>query len=334
MVTPVSAKRRAAAEPAVALDIRAALAQLQAAGHGDERELLETMEHAVAATYARLLPEEAPVSARIDLDGGSFGLFRAGADGAEEAVLERPSDFERQAAQAAKSAVAGWLRDAERERVLRAAAARKGELIDTVVERAEGPVWLLRAGGFAAVLPAEEQSPGDPLKPHQHLKVIVLDVRRRGSEAVAVVSRSHPALLRRLLEQEVPEVSSGQVTIRGIAREAGRRSKVAVDAPAGGVDPEGACIGPHGVRIKAVVSELGEEQVHVVGWSSDPATYVARALAPAQTVAVELDAQTKTARVVVPDSQLSLAIGRSGENARLAARLTGWRIDIHGEGEQ
>jgi N utilization substance protein A len=326
-----TSRRRVVAEPVAPLDIQAALDQLQQAGHGDERELIETMEHAVEAAYARLMPEADPVTARIDLVGGSFHLVRTLTGGDEEVVLERPTDFERHAANAAKSAVAGWLRDAERDRILRAASARKGELVDTVVERADGAAWLLRADGFVGVLPVEEQIPGEVLERNRHLKVIVLDVRSRGREAVAVVSRSHPALLRRLLEQEVPEVSTGQVVIKGIAREPGRRSKIAVHAPDGGVDPEGACIGPHGVRIKAVVSELGEEQVHIVGWSSDAATYVAGALAPAQTLAVELDQDTRTARVTVPSSQLSLAIGRSGENARLAARLTGWRIDIHGE---
>ncbi|HEV3124195.1 MAG TPA: transcription termination/antitermination protein NusA [Candidatus Dormibacteraeota bacterium] len=330
-MTTAASRRKVAVEPTAELDIRAALAQLQQAGHGDERELIETMEHAVAAAYARLWPEAPSVTARIDLVGGSFRLVRTAAGGEEEPVLERPADFERQAAHAAKSAVAGWMRDAERDRIIRAASARKGELVDTVVERSDGAAWLLRADGFAAMLPAEEQIPGEVLERNRHLKVIVLEVRRRGREAVAVVSRSHPALLRRLLEQEVPEVGSGEVVIRAIAREPGRRSKVAVHAPDGGVDPEGACIGAHGVRIKAVVSELGEEQVHIVGWSSDSATYVAGALAPAQTLAVELDSETRTARVTVPTSQLSLAIGRSGENARLAARLTGWRIDIHGE---
>ncbi|HET9052183.1 MAG TPA: transcription termination/antitermination protein NusA, partial [Candidatus Dormibacteraeota bacterium] len=150
-------------------------------------------------------------------------------------------------------------------------------------------------------------------------------------DAVVVVSRARPELLSRLLEQEVPELSTGQVVIRALVREAGRRSKVAVDAPLGVLDAEGACIGPRGVRIRAVVGELGEEQVHIVGWSADPATFVARALGPAQVTAVELDHETRTAHVSVPESQLSLAIGRGGENARLAARLTGWRIDIRAE---
>jgi N utilization substance protein A len=146
---------------------------------------------------------------------------------------------------------------------------------------------------------------------------------------VVVVSRSHPLLVQRLMEQEVPELQSGQVVIRGIARDPGKRTKVAVDAPDGDIDPQGACIGPRGVRQRAVTSELGEEQVQIVAWAADPATYVANALIPATAKAVELDEDSRTAHVAVPSDQLSLAIGRAGENARLAARLSGWRIDIH-----
>jgi N utilization substance protein A len=192
--------------------------------------------------------------------------------------------------------------------------------------------WL-RAGRLPVLLPPEEQLPNEKLERSHHLKVLVIDARRRGRDAVAVGSRSHPDLLRRLLEQEVPELASGHVTVRAMVREPGRRSKVAVEAVQPGVDPVGACIGPKGVRIRAVVGELGEEQVQVIGWSADAAVYVANALQPATVRSVELDEENRTAHVVVPDSQLSLAIGRSGENARLAARLTRWRIDISGEGD-
>ena len=333
-----TAPRAASGSPLAAADLRAAVLQLVEAGHGTAEELVELVERAVTSAHGRLAPDAPPLRARLDLESGTLSLFHPGPGGEEQAATELPADFARQAAQAAKGAVAGWLREAERDRVIGEAGARRGELIDVIVERSQGagaaeqPLWEVRAEGFPAILPPEEQIQGEELERGQHLKVVVIDVRRRARDAVAVVSRSHPQLLRRLLEQEVPELASGQVAIRAMAREPGRRSKVAVHAPTGQVDPEGACIGPHGVRIRAVVAELGDEQVQVVAWSADPASFVAAALGPAQVLGVELDEESRTAHVRVPAAQLSLAIGRAGENARLAARLTGWRIDIAADG--
>jgi len=329
------------------VDLSAALAELRERGGTDEAHLIALLEQAVADTYRRLVPDDPGVQARVDLLTGNFELVRprvappdgeAGAEPADPAQqldhVDLPgADFARQAATAARQAVHGLIRDVEADRVLREAAARRGELVDTIVERDDGPLVWLAAGQLPVVLPPEEQMPGERFERGQHLKVIVIDGRRRGRDAVAVASRSHPDLLRRLLEQEVPELASGQVTVRAMAREAGRRSKVAVEAAQPGIDPVGACIGPKGVRIRAVVGELGEEQVQVIAWSSDDAVYVANSLQPASVRKVELDEETRTAHVLVPAGQLSLAIGRSGENARLAARLTRWRIDIEGEGE-
>ena len=181
------------------------------------------------------------------------------------------------------------------------------------------------------MLPPEEQIPGERLKVRDHIKVVIVEGRRKGPDAVVVVSRSHPQLVQRLMEQEVPELGTGQVVVRAIARDPGRRTKVAVDAPEEDVDPQGACIGRNGVRQRAVTSELGEEQVQIVAWSADPATFVMNSLIPAVAQGVELDLETRTAHIAVASEQLSLAIGRGGENARLAARLTGWRIDISGD---
>jgi len=335
-----------------AVDLQAALGELRERGETDERQLVLLLEQAVADTYHRLVPDDPSVQARVDLLTGNFELLRP----QNISVLdhERPStteqsvsaaaqpyehvdppspDFVRQAAMAARAAVQGLVRDVEAERVLREASARRGELIDAIVERSDGPVHWLMAGTLPVMIPPEEQMHGEALERGRHVKVVLVDARRRGRDAVAVGSRSHPDLLRRLLEQEVPELASGQVTVRAMAREPGRRSKVAVEAVQPGIDPVGACIGPRGVRIRAVVSELGEEQVQVIGWSADAAVYVANALQPATVRTVELDEDQHTARVTVPASQLSLAIGRSGENARLAARLTRWRIDISGDDE-
>jgi len=332
-----------------AVDLRAALSELRQRGETDEAHLVALLERAVADTYHRIVPDDPTVRASVDLLTGNFELVRprttpeAAEDGEapqeppEQSTLEHvdpPSqDFARQAAMAARAAVAGLIRDVEAERVLREASARRGELVDAIVEREDGGVCWLMARTLPVMLPPEEQIPGENLDRGRHLKLVLVDARRRGRDAVAVGSRSHPDVLRRLLEQEVPELASGQVVIRALVREPGRRSKVAVEATQAGIDPVGACIGPKGVRIRQVVSELGEEQVQVIAWSQDQAGYVANALQPATVRSVQLDEESRTAHVVVPANQLSLAIGRSGENARLAARLTRWRIDIDGEGE-
>ena len=309
------------------------LDDLAASTGAGQAELVALVERALADTHARLHPGEPPVAARFDPEAGSVQLTRVAEDGEVE-IVPQGGELLRQSALAVRSAVTALVRVAERNRTIREGSARRGELVDAIVERQDGELWWLRVDDLSALLPPEEQILGERLERNHHLKVVVVEVRRRPRDAVLVVSRARRELLRRLLEQEVPELSSGQVVIRALAREPGRRSKVAVDAPLGTIDAEGACIGPRGVRIRAVVAELGDEQVHIVGWSADPTTVVARALGPAQVTAVELDEESRTAHVVVPDSQLSLAIGRSGENARLAARLTGWRIDIRGEGQQ
>lgn len=328
---PAAAPRRVRQHPDGAVDLRAALEQLREAGASSEEAVIAVVERAVASAYSRAVPEAQGVTARLDPTSGAISLVRTAPDGTQETIAAPSADFPRQAAMAAKAAIGAWLREQEQRRLLREAAALRWELVDAIVERPDGQTWWLRVDTSPALLPPEEQIPGEVLERGRHLKVIVLEARRRGRGAALVVSRSHPVLVRRLLEQEVPELASGQVVVKAIAREPGRRTKVAVHAPERDVDPEGACIGPRGVRIRAVVSQLGEEQVQIVAWSPDPASFVARALGPAQVLSVDLDPDTRTAHVLVPASQLSLAIGRAGENARLAAKLTGWRIDIRGD---
>jgi len=281
----------------------------------------------VLETYHKLVEDDAEVHARVDIRNGRWEVYRV-VDGVETPARVDMPEFPRLAAAAVRAAVAGRVEEASRRRVLDVAASRHGQLIDAIVERPAGQGWYVDAGGVAGMLPPEERIAGEPLERHQHIKVVVLEGRSRVHDAILVVSRSHPLLLHRLLEQEVPELQSGQVVVRGIARDPGRRSKVAVEAPLGDIDPQGACIGPRGVRQRAVTSELGTEQVQIVAWAAEPEQYVMNALIPAGVEAVELDDETHTAHVKVPSAQLSLAIGRAGENARLAARLTGWRIDI------
>jgi N utilization substance protein A len=311
--------------------LESAIASLRASTELSDERLAALFEAAFVETYRRLVVDDPGIRARVDLGTGAIRMYRPTDQGGEEALDVALPDFPRQAAQAARVAVTTALREAGKDRVLREASLHRGELIDAIVDSHAGSVWYLRTGEMRVLLPPEEQAQGEQLVPGRHLKVMVLEGRRRSQDAVVVVSRSHPQLLRLLLEQEVPEVANGQVVVRGIVREAGRRSKVAVEAADAAVDARGACIGPRGVRHQAITSELGSEQVQIVVWSADPATYIANALAPAAVRGVQLDEGTRTASVTVAADQLSLAIGRGGENARLVARLCGWRIDIAGD---
>ncbi|MFN2591291.1 MAG: transcription termination/antitermination protein NusA [Candidatus Dormibacteria bacterium] len=293
-----------------------------------EPEIAAIVERAVVDTYWQHVADDPAIRARVDVGNGTFEVYRVAEDGSEELLPSQDGDFRRHAAQAAMGAMSRRLKELEKDRVMGEASLHQGELIDSITEHRVGEVWHLRAGETEAILPPDQQMEGERLSPRQHVKVVVVEGRRRTHDAVLVVSRSHPRLLRLLLRQEVPELQSGEVVIRAMVREAGRRSKVAVEAIRPGIDAQGACIGPRGVRHRAVTAELHDEQVQIIAWSEDPAAYVGNALAPAVPDRVEIDASALTARVTVAAGQLSLAIGRGGENARLAARLTGWRVDI------
>src|SRR4051812_20626388 len=242
-----------------------------------------------------------------------------------------PPAFGRIAAQTAKQVVLQKLRDAERQMVFNEFAERKDEIVHGVIQRIEAGTAIVELGRAEAIMPRAEQVPTERYFPGQRIRVYVAEVHDTHRGPQIVVSRAHRLMLRRLFEQEVPEIYNGQVEIKAIAREAGARSKVAVVARQTGIDPVGSCVGPRGVRIQNIVNELNGEKIDVVEWNEDPARYVANALSPAQVVHVSIDEDTKTATVVVPERQLSLAIGKEGQNARLAAKLTGWRIDIKSE---
>ncbi|HVC35692.1 MAG TPA: transcription termination factor NusA [Chloroflexota bacterium] len=243
-------------------------------------------------------------------------------------VETTPRDFGRVAALTAKQVVLQRLREAERELVYEAFTDREGDVVTGVIQRVEPKAAIFDLGKAEAALPTTEQVPGEAYRPGQRLKVYVVEVSRTPRGPQIVVSRAHRGLVRRMFELEVPEVYSGAVEIKSIAREAGSRSKVAVVARQEGVDPVGSCVGVRGVRIQNIVNELNGEKIDVVQWSPDTAVFVANALSPAPVLSVNLNEADKTAVVVVPERQLSLAIGREGQNARLAAKLTGWRIDI------
>ncbi len=243
-------------------------------------------------------------------------------------VESTPYNFGRIAAQTAKQVVLQRLREAERELVFEEFVEREGDIVNGVVQRMEPKAIIIDLGKAEAMLPSTEQVPTEHHRMGQRLKVYVLEVHRTNKGPQIVVSRTHRNLLRRLFELEVPEIYNGTVEIKAIAREPGSRAKVAVAARQEGIDPVGSCVGLRGVRIQNIVSELNGEKIDVVQWHQDPAIFVANALSPAQVLNVEISEEDKTATVIVPERQLSLAIGKEGQNARLAARMTGWRIDI------
>jgi N utilization substance protein A len=242
-----------------------------------------------------------------------------------------PGSFGRIAAQTAKQVILQRIREAERDALFTSYADREGELINGMVANITSHAITLNLGRTEATMPRNQQMPGERYRIGQRIRAYVMEVRRSSRGPQIVVSRTHRHMLRRLLELEVPEIYSGTVEIKAIAREAGSRSKVAVAALQDGVDPVGSCVGIRGMRIQSIVNELGGEKIDVVEWSPDVGSFIANALSPAKvrhTVLGDPRADGKTATVVVPDDQLSLAIGKEGQNARLAAKLTGWRIDI------
>ncbi len=243
-------------------------------------------------------------------------------------VEATPQNAGRIAAQTAKQVVLQRLREAERELVFEEFSDRESEIVTGIVQRIEPRQITLDLGRTEGVLPASEQVRTEHYRMGQRLKVYLVEVHRTGRGPQVLVSRTHRNLLRRLLELEVPEIHSGVVELKAIAREAGHRSKIAVAARQQGIDPIGSCVGLRGIRIQNIVNELNGERIDIVEWHPDPATFIANALSPAPVDSVAVNSEQKVATVVVPDRQLSLAIGREGQNARLAARLTGWRIDI------
>lgn len=244
-----------------------------------------------------------------------------------------PRDFGRIAAQTAKQVVVQRIREAERGMIYEEFIGRENDLVTGVVQRQEGKNVILDLGRAEAILLPSEQSPAETYRQGERLKAYVLEVRKTNKGPQILVSRTHPGLIKRLFELEVPEIHDGIVEVKGVAREPGARSKIAVHSRDEKVDPVGSCVGPRGSRVQAVVQELRGEKVDIIKWSDDPAVYVANSLSPARVLDVTVDEENKVSQVIVPDNQLSLAIGKEGQNARLAARITGWKIDIKPESE-
>jgi len=234
-------------------------------------------------------------------------------------------------AQTAKQVIFQKLRDAEREMTYEEFAGREGDVVTGIVQQSDRRYVLVDLGKVEAILPPAEQVPSEPTRPGERVKAYITEVRKGTKGPQIVLSRTHPGLLKKLFEMEVPEIEEGIVEIRAVAREPGHRSKIAVASREPAVDPVGACVGPKGSRVRNVVTELRGEKIDVVPWNADASTFVANALQPAKVKEAHVDDASGTALVIVPDYQLSLAIGKEGQNARLAARLTGWRIDIKSE---
>ena len=338
-------------------DFVGALLQLNAEKQVSREQLIGAVEDGIQSAYRRVAGDE-DIHVRIDAESGRIRVYRARLvveeieDELTQITVEdarkfdgnaKPGDvveteqldgdvFGRIGAQTAKQIVLQRIREVERDQVFDQFASREGELITGTVNRVEPRAIILDVGkNTEAILATTEQSALEHYRIGQNVKAFVLEVRRSVRGPQIFVSRTHKGFLRRLFELEVPEIHNGTVEIKAIAREAGSRSKVAVSSRQDGLDPVGATVGQRGARVQAVVAELAGEKIDVIPWNEDPALFVANALSPAQVLSVDIDEEKRIASVTVPERMLSLAIGREGQNARLAARLTGWRIDIRSD---
>lgn len=324
----------------------------------DEELLFETIDAALSSAYKRNFNSAQNVRIALSRETGAFHVFaikkvvedpendieyislaQAHAINPDYEVGDvveiemTPANFGRIAAQTAKQVVMQRLREAERGIVYDEYMNRTSDIVTGIVQRVEGRNVFVDIGRAEAVLMATEQLPTEEYNYGDTLRAYIIEVKRTARGPQIILSRTHPGLLKKLFELQVPEIQEGVVEIKSIAREAGSRSKVAVHSTEERVDPIGACVGPHYMRVQAVVDELAGEKIDIVKWSDDPATYIANSLNPAKVISVAVNEAEKVSRVVVPDYQLSLAIGKEGQNARLAAKLTGWKIDIKSESQ-
>jgi transcription termination/antitermination protein NusA len=304
--------------------------------------LVEAIESALLIAYHREPGSHRNARVELDRTNGHVTVWAKEdpsevAEGDEPRVFDdTPTGFGRIAATTAKQVILQRLRDAEEEITFGEYAGREGDIVTGVVQQGKDPKnVLVDIGRLEAILPIQEQVPGEDYKHGTRLRTYVVRVAKGVRGPSVTLSRTHPNLVKKLFALEVPEIADGSVDISAIAREAGHRTKIAVRSTRSGLNAKGACIGPMGARVRAVMAELNGEKIDIVDWSDDPAEMVGNALSPARISKVEIvDMAARSARVTVPDYQLSLAIGKEGQNARLAARLTGWRIDIRPDTEQ
>lgn len=320
--------------------------------------LIDAVENALISAYRRNYGTSNNVRAVIDLETGGTQIY-ASKSVVEEVenphseislenarkinllyevgdVLEeevKPKDFGRIAAQTAKQVVIQRIREAERGVIYDEFVEKENEVLTAIVQRIEKSGAYVELGKTDGLLTPNEMIPGETFGNNDRIKVYVLEVRKANKGPQVLVSRTHPGLVKRLFELEVPEIQAGVVQIRSIAREAGFRTKVAVSSGDPQIDPVGACVGQRGIRVERIVSELHNEKIDIIEWDMDAAVYIAKALSPAKVLMVYINEAEKAAKVIVPDNQLSLAIGKEGQNARLAAKLTGWKIDIKNQSQ-
>lgn len=320
--------------------------------------LLEAIEAALLSAYKRNFASLQNARVHIDRESGDYKVYsqRTVVEEVEDDRLQisladaqkidprfnledivedevTPRNFGRIAAQTAKQVVVQRIREAERNIIFEEFANREGDILTGIVQRVENKNVFIELGKTEAILSPSEQMANESYRHGERLKTYIVEVKKTTKGPQILVSRTHPGLLKRLFEMEVPELQEGVVELKSIAREAGYRSKIAVYSKDENVDPVGACVGPKGMRVQNIVTELNGEKIDIVKWNQDPSKYVASSLSPAKVVAVEVWEDEKVARVIVPDYQLSLAIGKEGQNARLAAKLTGWKIDIKSESQ-
>ena len=338
-------------------EIFAAIEQIEKTKGIPRETLKEAIEAALLSAYRKSFKSsQKGVSVILDPQDGSIKVFarktvvdklkdstteileeeakRLGIDAQVGETVEievTPQDFGRIAAQTAKQVIVQRIREAERDLIYAEFVEKQGEIITGIISKKEGSNIIVDLGKTEGLLPFSEQVPTENYRIGGRMKFYIVEVKKTSKGSRIVLSRTHPGLVKRLFELEVPEVHDGLVDIKAIAREPGVRSKVVVESRSDKIDPVGSCIGHRGSRVKNITDELRGEKIDIIRWSNDPRLLIAEALSPARVVKVELDEETDTARVFVPEDQLSLAIGKDGQNARLAARVTSWRIDIKGE---
>jgi len=317
-------------------ELIAALRQIEREKGIRAETLIEALEAALLSAYQRNYGVDHPARVEMDRESGEIKVFSQEFDEDGNLVSEEevtPDNFGRIAAQTAKQVILQKIKEAERDLIYDEYLERVGDIVTGIVQQSDSRVTLVDLGKVEAVLPHSEQMPGERYEHGDRVKVYIVEVRKTGKGPQILVSRTHPGLVRRLFELEVPEIEDGFVEIKAVAREPGHRSKIAVVSHERNVDPVGACVGSKGSRVRMVVNELRGEKVDIVPWSDDRKAFVINALAPARIKEVVIDPDQQSATVIVPDNQLSLAIGKEGVNARLAAKLTSMRIDIKSESQ-
>jgi N utilization substance protein A len=292
----------------------------------EPEQVLETLQHALLAAYRKDYGDPEGIEVTIDPENGEISLVREGED-------VTPSGFGRIAAQTAKQVILQRVREAEKDAIMAGYRDKINTVVSGMLQRKEGRHWMVDIGRTIALMPIEEQVPAEDYHQNMRLKVLVRDIREFRGREVVVVSRADSELVRGLFDMEVPEVASGAVELKAIAREVGQRSKVAVTTNQEGVDPIGSAVGQRGVRVQAITDELMGEKIDIILWHPDIEKFIVAALSPAKVLGIKADEKTKEAQVIVPDDQLSLAIGKEGQNVRLAAKLTGYRIDLRSEND-